>query len=109
MKSIQAQAAAAIRKVLKAEYPDEKFSVTSDSFAGGTAVRIEIGKRIPTIDGFVVDKSTPEYAMRQRVQELVAPYQYGHFDGMYDIYEYSNRNDNLPQVKYVQVSAAGRL
>jgi hypothetical protein len=30
-------------------------------------------------------------------------YQYGHFNGMEDIYEYSNNNDAIPQTKYLFV------
>jgi len=38
------------------------------------------------------------------VKEYSGKYQYGHFDGMTDMYEYSNRIDNLPQSKYVSES-----
>jgi hypothetical protein len=84
--STQAQAAAAIRKELKAAFPTVKFSVTSESFSGGDAVRIDW-----------TDGPTSE-----SVDKIVRKYQYGHFDGMIDLYEYSNRRDDLPaQVKYV--------
>jgi hypothetical protein len=84
--STQAQAAAAIRKELKAAFPTVKFSVTSESFSGGDAVRIDW-----------TDGPTSE-----SVDKIVRKYQYGHFDGMTDYYECSNRRDDLPaQVKYV--------
>jgi hypothetical protein len=35
------------------------------------------------------------------------PYQYGHFNGMEDIYEYSSMIPDLPQVKFVQISYHG--
>jgi hypothetical protein len=88
MKSSQAQAAAAIRKELKASFPTTKFSVTSDSFSMGDAVRISY------TDGPTTDK----------VNEIVKKYQYGHFDGMHDMYEMSNNRKDIPQSKYVQVS-----
>lgn len=83
--STQAQAAAAIRKELKAAFPNTKFSVTSESFSMGDAVRID------WTDG-------PTSA---QVDAIVRKYQYGHFDGMIDMYEYSNRRDDIPQTKFV--------
>lgn len=86
-KSPQALAAAAIRKELKANFPKTKFEVRSSSFAGGDAVDIRY------TDG-------PTYT---DVNTLVSKYQYGSFDGMTDMYEYDNTNNDLPQAKYVQV------
>lgn len=40
MKSIQAQAASAIRAELKSAFPTVKFSVKSESFSGGNSVSI---------------------------------------------------------------------
>lgn len=106
MKSEAAQAAAAIRKELKALFPKEKMSVTSDNYAGGNAVRVAIGNRLPTREcGFMVDKNTPEYAMRRKVEAVTDKYTKGHFDGMTDSYDYSNRRDDIPQVKYITVGA----
>ena len=87
-KSTQAQAAAMIRKELKAAFPQTKFSVTSDSFAGGDSVRIS------WVDG----------PADRQVKEITDKFQYGHFDGMNDMYEYSNDRSDLPQSKYVQTS-----
>lgn len=84
--STQAKAARQIKKELKQAFPGVKFSVTSDSFAGGDAVRIKYE------DGPTTDQ----------VKEIAGKYQYGHFDGMTDMYEYSNNLDDIPQVKYVQ-------
>ena len=39
------------------------------------------------------------------VKEFCGKFQYGHFDGMTDCYEYSNRNDSIPQAKFVSVEA----
>lgn len=86
--STHAAAAAAIRTELNSAFKGFKFSVTSDSFSGGNAVRIH------WIDG----PTTAE------VTAISGRYQYGHFNGMDDIYEYSNENENLPQVRYVSES-----
>jgi hypothetical protein len=64
-------------------------SVRSYSYAGGSSVRISL------VDA---DPKT-----RKEVEVLVGKYQYGHFDGMNDIYEYSNSRDDLPQAKFVIV------
>ena len=45
---------------------------------------------------------TPE--QRKTVEQLSSKYQYGHFNGMEDIYEYSNSRDDIPQAKYVVVN-----
>jgi hypothetical protein len=84
-KSEQALCAAAIRAELRKQFPKNKFKVTSEVYAGGTAVWVVYQ------DGF--DSSL--------LSEILNKYQYGHFDGQRDIYEYSNRNENLPQVKFV--------
>lgn len=86
--SPQALAAKAIRKELKAAFPGVKFSVRSESFAGGNSVDIFYE------DGPVIGD----------VEAVVGKYQYGSFNGMEDLYEYDNCSDDLPQAKYVQVS-----
>ena len=84
--SESAQAAKAIRKELKAAFPGVKFSVRSDNYAGGSSVHV-------TWDDPAADQKT--------VDEIIGKYQYGHFNGMDDIYEYSNTSDELPQAKFV--------
>lgn len=86
-KSQQALAAAQIRKILKAAYPATKFRVTSQSFAGGDSVYIDYQNGPPS----------------STIQRLTAPFQYGHFNGMDDSYEYTNCRDDIPQTKYVTV------
>jgi hypothetical protein len=90
MKALSDQAAAAkeIRKELKAAFPVVKFSIISDSFAGGNSVSIS------WVDG----------PRTKDVEAITGKYQYGHFDGMTDCYEYSNSNKTIPQAKYVQTS-----
>jgi hypothetical protein len=83
--SSHAAAAAAIRAELKALFPDTKFSVTSESFSMGNAVRVH------WTDGPGV----------QVIEFVIGKYQYGHFDVMTDYYEYSNHRDDIPQAKYV--------
>jgi hypothetical protein len=80
-----ARTAKAIRKELKKNFPDVKFSVRGNSFAGGDDVRIE------WTDG----------PSEKAVEKVVNKYQYGDFDGMRDIYEYTNTREDIPQVKYV--------
>lgn len=77
-----AECAAAIRAELKAAFPQVKFSVRKSS---ADSVRVE------WTDG-------PE---RAAVERIVRKYERGTFDGMFDIYNYDNRRDDIPQVQYV--------
>jgi hypothetical protein len=85
MRTTAAFCAKAVRTELKKAFPTVKFSVTSENFSMGDAVRVE------WTDGPTLD----------RVKELTWKYEYGHFDGMNDIYEISNRRDDIPQTKYL--------
>lgn len=82
----QAQAAKMIRRELKENFPNTKFQVLSSSASMMTAVDI-----------YWTDGPTT-----RDVDAVVAKFQYGHFDGMQDLYEYSNSRDDIPQVKFVQ-------
>lgn len=86
-KSNQALAAAAIRKELKAL--GIKASVTSEGYSMGDSVNVNMTDELP--------------ATKAKVDELCRKYQYGHFDGMNDIYEYSNTRKDIPQSKHVFV------
>jgi len=77
----------AIKKELKTKFPNIKFSVKSQNFAGGNSVTIRY------TDG----TAKPE------VEDVTRKYQYGHFDGSIDLYEYSNTRKDIPQAKYVMV------
>lgn len=88
MKTSAAQTAKAVRTELKKAFPTVKFSVTSDTFSMGDAVRIYY------TDGPLTSK----------VDAVVKKYQYGQFNSMEDIYENTNSIEGLPQVKYVTVS-----
>ncbi len=82
--SSAAQAAAAIREELK-QFAGVKFTVKSENFAGGNSVHI----------GWT-DGPTSEM-----VNDIIKKYQYGHFNGMEDIYENTNSRNDIPQAKYV--------
>ena len=77
----QALAAKNLRIELKREFPGHKFSVRSESFAGGCAVRV----------GWLDGPTTDE------VKNFSDKYQYGSFNGMEDIYEY-NEDRTFPDV-----------
>lgn len=83
--STHAATAKAIRKDLKEKFPGIKFSVRADSYAGGNSVHV----------------SWQDGPTDNMVDDLIKKYQYGHFDGMKDIYEYSNNRDDIPQVMFV--------
>jgi hypothetical protein len=83
--STQAAAAKAIRGELKAAYPTVKFKVTSSSFSMGDDVKIR------WTDG----PTTKE------IEAIVGKYEYGTFNGMIDLYEYTNTRDDIPQSKFV--------
>lgn len=88
--SPQAKTAKAIRKELKASFPQLKVSVTSEAFSMGDAVRVSI-----------LTEETIETV--EKIRELVSKYQYGSFNGMTDSYDYTNCRDDIPQVKWVSV------
>lgn len=85
--STHAAAAKAMRTDLKKAFPTTSFSVRARSFAGGDAVDVE------WMDG----------PSSKEVNSVIGKYQYGHFDGMQDLYEYTNSRNDIPQVKYVQI------
>lgn len=70
-----------VKTELKKAFPNVKFSVTSDYNS----------VRVSWTNGVTV-------AM---VDEITSKYKMGHFDGMTDSYEYTNRRHDIPQVSYV--------
>lgn len=84
--SSHAAAAAAIRAELKRAFPAVKFQVRSESYSMGDSVRIH-WQDGPTVEA---------------VDAITKKYQYGHFDGMTDMYEHSNCRTDIPQTKFVQ-------
>jgi len=78
-----------IRKELKAKFPGIKFSVQSESFAGGDAIDID------WTDG----------PTREEVEKIIAKYRRGNFDGMTDSYTRHTRSpegDKRGGAMYVQ-------
>lgn len=86
MKSPHAKAASLLRQELKKEFPRTKFSIRSQSYAGGSSIHIE------WVNG----------PTSSRVDSIADKYSYGRFDPMTDSYDMTNVIDDLPQVKYVQ-------
>lgn len=79
-----AECAEAIRTELKQVWPGIKFSVRSETFSGGDAVRIGWA------DGPTV----------KEVDVIAEKYKDGHFDGMTDMYEYKKGRTG-PGAKYI--------
>ena len=94
MKTEVAKCAAEIRKVLKEK--NIKASVRSKNYSMGDSVNVEIKE--------IID---PE--IYKGLKEELAKYQYGHFNGMEDIYEYSNCIEEIPQTKHLFVEYDWRL
>lgn len=88
MKNQAAKAAKQIKKELKAQFPETKFSVTSDTYTGGSSVSIAY------TDG-------PE---KQEVQSIANYWVAGNFNGMIDLYEYDSGKDDRPTAKYIFVN-----
>ncbi len=87
MQSSQARTAKEIRVLLKSM--NIPASVTSTCYAGGDSVRVNITNQPP--------------AVVEQIKKLTNKYQYGHFDGMIDLYEYSNTRSDIPQTKYLMI------
>jgi len=79
---MSAEVSKAIRQELKKVLPGIKFSVKTPHY--GT-----------------VDIRWQDAVTRNQVEKIAHKYEYGHFDGMTDSYEYSNPRDDVPQCKFV--------
>lgn len=64
-------------------------------------VRSDRASMTSSVDVYLID-ATPE--IKAAVEKIAHPYQYGHFNGMEDIYEYTNTREDIPQVKFVFVN-----
>lgn len=82
--SCHAHAAKLNRQELKLSFPGIKFRVTTHAYSMGESVTVEWAKG----------------PSRDEVDLIIDKYQYGHFDGMHDSYEYSNVRKDIPQVKF---------
>lgn len=85
--SNQAQVAKALKQYCKGL--GVTVSAKSESFSLGDSVRIRMENQPP--------------AVFRKIEKHAKQYQYGHFDGMSDMYEYSNKDSSIPQSKYVFV------
>ena len=76
--------AVVIRQYIKKNFPQLKTWVTSDVYSGGSSVRVQMcrtnGQLVP-------------YEWEKEINTFTNSLKAGHFDGMYDIYEY--REDKL--------------
>lgn len=86
--SNHAQAAKDIREYCKSI--GVKCSARSDSYSMGCSVRVEVTNQPPEIV--------------KKIESFANQRQYGHFNGMEDIYEYTNSRTDIAQAKYVFVS-----
>lgn len=85
-KSSHALAAANIRKELKYNFPNTKFRVKTHSYSGGSSINVY------WVDGEI----------SKQIDNIINKYQYGHFNGMLDIYEDNkNFNDENGEAKYI--------
>lgn len=85
MKTTAALTAKAIKAELKSVFPAVKFRITSKTYSGGCSVSVS------WVDG----------PNEKTIDEIVNKYEYGHFNGMEDLYEYDNVRKDIPQVKYL--------
>lgn len=81
----QATTAKQIRKELKANFKGIKFSVTAPYY-GKVCISFENGVKT------------------ENVTDIVQKYKSGHYDGMNDIYEFSNKNEDVAQVEYISIN-----
>lgn len=88
MKSQQAQVAKLCKQYLTKRGIECR--TRSDSFSMGDSVSVDVYDQPPEV-------------VREIEKEL-KQYQYGHFDGMTDCYESSNRRHDIPQTKYLHVN-----
>ncbi len=92
MRTEAAQAAAIIRKELK-KNGIKGAKVRSENYSGGSSVNVTLPEDLLP-------------ATVKKITDYCNQFQYGHFDGMTDMYEYSNSNADLPQAKFVFVTAS---
>lgn len=88
-----------IRAMLKKDYPTLKFRVRSSSYSMGDSVTIYLPSSLETED---------YRELRNEIQAKTRCHQYGHFNGMEDIYEYDNRDSSIGQTKYLFIEREWR-
>lgn len=83
--SKHAQAAKAIRRDLKKEFPETLFSVSSKAFSMGSSASIYWDNGPTT----------------EQVSKIASKYLAGEFNSSNDTYEYTKHDDETPTVKYI--------
>jgi hypothetical protein len=63
-------------------------------------VKAKVRASFDTVNVDLTDEMPATFA---KIHAFCDQYEEGHFNGMEDIYEYSNRNPDLPQVRFVMV------
>jgi hypothetical protein len=81
-----AKAAKEIRAIVKAA--GVKATIRSSTYSGGDSVSIDLLQTMADVSFRALEAKVSRYEM-------------GRFDGMSDSYDYSNRIEGLPQVKFV--------
>jgi hypothetical protein len=77
-----------LRAELKKAFPTVKFSVTSEYYAGGCAIRAEV--QLFQADGYTAQDAR---RMETQASAISMKFAYGTFDGMTDSYNYKNDPD----------------
>ena len=90
MRQISDHAAAA--KMIRAEL--KKNGIAASVRASAASMTSSVNVSLPGVAPWIAEA----------VESFACRFQYGHFDGMVDCYEYSNRIEGVPQVKFVFVS-----
>ena len=75
--------ASMIRAELKKRFPGIKFSVNTHPRTGTVRIKWTDGPSVRQVEG------------------ITLRHEYGHFDGMDDMYHYTNRRDDIPQTEYI--------
>jgi len=81
--------AAQVAKLIKAELKRHGIMCTakSSNYSMGDSVRVAVTDQPPWV--------------MKKIEAFTDKYQYGNFNGMEDIYEYTNSRDDIPQTKYL--------
>ena len=81
--------AAQVAKLIKAEIKKYgiKCTAKSSNYSMGDSVRVNVTDQPPWV--------------MAKIKEFTSQFEYGHFNGMEDIYEYSNSRDDIPQTKFL--------
>ena len=91
MKRELTQAAQCAKKIrLHMKQAGIKCTIKSSNYSMGNSVSVTVFNQPPET--------------MKKLNKNLSIYEYGHFDGMTDSYEYSNRRDDIPQTKYLHIN-----